>query len=165
MLFHRTQAKRYTPGKARAGMAVGAEYDDGADLPENRDAGRWSAPAPARHAGVDRIRHGTRPRCPRAGPSGSQTRAPEGTPENPRTYDCRARASPVCIRRGWCLRPRWTLRWYGLGLARACQTQTHRHLDCLRNRKSNRGHGRVSRGGSPDAPRDTRTMSHMFFFW
>ena len=97
----------HTPGR-RAGMAVGAEDDDGADLPrrtpggfENRDAERWIAPAVARYAEVDRSRRCIRPPCPRAGPSESRTRAPAGM-QTARTYDsdCRARASPVCIRWG-----------------------------------------------------------------
>lgn len=92
----------HTPGR-RAGMAVGAEHDDGADLPrrtpggfENRDVERWSAPAAARYAGVDQSRRYIRPR---AGPSGSRTRALAGT-QIARTYDCLARASPVCIQWG-----------------------------------------------------------------
>jgi hypothetical protein len=143
-------------------MAVGAEDDNG-DLPrENRDGGPWSARAAAGHAGVDQSRRCTRPPGPRADPSGSRTRVPAGT-QIARTYDCRARANPVCIWWGWGWRPRRTLTWY---VARPCQTQTHHYVDCLRNRKRRQGRGRVGCGGSPSGPLDTRrTMSHMRGFY
>jgi hypothetical protein len=156
---------RYIPGR-RAGMAVGAEDGDdrdGASLPrtpggfENRhDAGNWNALAAGHHAGVDR----NRLRCLRAGPSESRTRELGVTS---RTYDCWTGVSPVCVRWGRDSRSlyQWTLKGYGS--VRPCQTRSHRHVDpLLQNRKTPQGHGRVGRDNlnSPDAPLDTRTMSH-----
>jgi hypothetical protein len=76
---------RHIPG-GHAGTAVVAEDDDnhdGVHLPrtdggfEKRyDVRNWSALAVAHHAGIDHSRRRTRLRRPRAGLSGSRTRAP-----------------------------------------------------------------------------------------
>jgi hypothetical protein len=154
-------------------MVVGAEDDDnhdGVSLPrtpggfEKRyDAGNSSALVAAHHAGVDRNRRRNRLRRLRAGPGESRTREPGATSPIARTYDCWTGVSPVCVRwgRGSQSRSQWTLRGYEL--ARPCQARTHRYVDPLpQNRKTLQGHGRVGRGNlnSPDAPLDTRTMSH-----
>lgn len=86
--------RRDAPGRRAGMMAVGAEDDSEGGF-ENCDARSWSAPAAAAsRAGVDQNQRRTHPRGPRAGPSESRTRAPQGM-QIARTYGCPARASPV----------------------------------------------------------------------